>query len=162
MPPSLNFLEGLLMILSRFCKIYPHHEDPDSLILFSTKTASIICVPVSLLEDIHGSSISPEEEKTLSDLGFLVKGLDEEKADMTAFMNELNLLNREFRATVVMNLDCNLACRYCFEGTRKGKHYMSRETADEFVGFVEKRCEEHLPLHPPFFRGGGGGGGERE
>ena len=40
---------------------------------------------------------------------------------------------------VVVNLDCNLACRYCFEGVRKGKHYLSDEVAARFVDFVKTR-----------------------
>ncbi len=40
----------------------------------------------------------------------------------------------------VMNLDCNLACTYCYEGKQRGHHYMSTETADLLV----KYCEENF------------------
>jgi uncharacterized protein len=68
-----------------------------------------------------------------------------------------------------MNLDCNLACRYCFEGKRKGKFYMSRETANEFVEFVRNaiyhphpnplpsRAREKKGRFPTLEKGGEGG-----
>jgi uncharacterized protein len=142
------------MILSRYCKIYPHKEDPDSLVLFSTKKASKIILPKSLFKDILNSPLSEEDEKTLSELGFLVNSADEEKAEMLGFMNELNKINTQFRATIVMNLDCNLACKYCFEGTRKGRHYMTQETADFFINFLaDNLASNHKDIYLIFFGG---------
>ena len=37
-----------------------------------------------------------------------------------------------------MNLDCNLACGYCFEEGLRGKHAMSPETADLLVEMIER------------------------
>jgi uncharacterized protein len=139
------------MILSRYCKIYPHREDPDSLILFSTKTASIITVPESMIEEIEKGNISEEEKETLLKLGFLVNDADEESEEMLVFMDELNVLNKKFSAILVMNLDCNLACRYCFEGSRKGRFYMTQETADLFIDFVKNKylhVYNTLPSNP--------------
>ncbi len=165
------------MILSKYCKIYPYKDPPGSLLLFSTKKASTIVIPKSMLKDIKisNSSASPladsnppfpplskggeggfleenlsdEEKNTLIELGFLVNDAEEEKKEMLHFMDEINSINNIFRAYVVMNLDCNLACKYCFEGTRKGKHYMTKETADEFVDFINSK----IPLSPPFPKG---------
>jgi uncharacterized protein len=61
--------------------------------------------------------------------------------------------NKKFKAIVVLNLDCNLACKYCFEGSRKGKFYMTREMADLFVKFVRER----LLKSPTLAKGGEGG-----
>lgn len=142
------------MILSKYYKTYSNQKDPDSLILFSTKKASKIILPKSMFEDIQKGTISGEDEKTLSELGFLVKSAEEEKAEMLGFMDELNSLNAQFRATVVMNLDCNLACTYCFEGTRKGKYYMTQETADLFVDFAAKNLvSNHTDIYLVFYGG---------
>jgi uncharacterized protein len=73
-----------------------------------------------------------------SDLGFLCEDPETERREMLGFIDDLNAISRTFAAKVVMNLDCNLACRYCFEGQRKGRLFMARETADLFVGFVGK------------------------
>ncbi len=51
---------------------------------------------------------------------------------------EANRLSAKFTAQVVLNLDCNLACTYCYEGGMKGRHYMSPETARLLAEMVER------------------------
>jgi uncharacterized protein len=126
------------MKLSRYIKQYPSEEDKDSIVLFSTKRASAVLVPSTLIHDIENNSLSEEEQETLFGLGLLVRSDEEEKKEMLDFIQRLNVQNRTLIATVVLNLDCNLGCRYCFEGTRKGKLYLSDETADKFVNFVKQ------------------------
>ena len=125
------------MNLSKYCKIYSEPDDPGSVILFSTKSASKIAIPKSMLDDINRNNLSEEERESLSELGFLAKDDDEDRAGMLAFVDELNTVDKLFFAKLVMNLDCNLACRYCFEGTRKGSYYMSKETAELFLQFLK-------------------------
>jgi uncharacterized protein len=138
LPPFLKELQKS-MKLSKYTKLYLSEEDKNSLILFSTKKASAVLVPSALIKDIENNSLSEEEQETLFGLGLLARSDEEEKQEMLNFIRELNVLNRTFIATVVLNLDCNLGCRYCFEGTRKGKLYLSDETADKFVDFVKRR-----------------------
>lgn len=125
------------MKLSPYCKIYPS-EDTGSCILFLTMNAAKIRVPSSIISEIENHSLPEDEQAELCKLGFLIDNAEREKAATLAHMVELNAINRSFYAKVVMNLDCNLACKYCFEGTRKGKLYMSQETADSLVEFIDK------------------------
>ncbi len=127
------------MKLSAYAKIFPHPKECGSAILFSTKRASAVLVPSDLIEDIEKGHLSAEEQETLSNLGFLVRNEEEERREMLAFTRELNVRDRSFNFTVVLNLDCNLGCRYCFEGTRKGKYYLSDETAGRFIEFIQRR-----------------------
>ena len=90
-----------------------------------------------MLQDIEKDNLSEEERTALADLGFLVKHEDE-RIEMLGFVDELNSLNKKVGAVIVMNLDCNLACKYCFEGTRKGKHYLTKETAGQLIEFIKK------------------------
>ena len=90
------------------------------------------------MEDFKKNNLPEEERDTLKGLGFLVDDPDTEKREMLTFLEELNSINKVFKASVVMSLDCNLACKYCFEGQRKGKFYMSQETADLFVDYVSR------------------------
>jgi len=124
------------MDLTRYLKVFESEAGPDPLILFSTKKASIISVPSGMLTEIKSGRISEEERKDLSTLGFLCGSPATERGEMLGFIDDINGISRTFAAKVVMNLDCNLACKYCFEGQRKGKFFMSRETADLFIGFV--------------------------
>ena len=141
------------MTLSKYCKIYSRKEDPDSVILFSTKKASTIMLPKEMFLDIEKDSVSKEEKQTLADLGFLVDA-EEEMREMLGFVDELNSLKKTFGAIVAMNLDCNLACRYCFEGTRKGRHYLTKKTADQIVDFIKKKVGPETEEISIIFYGG--------
>jgi uncharacterized protein len=132
------------MILSRYCKSYHSTEDSDSVVLYSTKKASSILLPFSMLADIESGNLIEEEKETLEELGFLVKDHDTETTEVSGLIGELNTLNKTFHVKPVMNLDCNLACKYCFEGQRKGKFYMTQETADSFIHFVGERISADL------------------
>lgn len=142
------------MILSRFCKIYPYPDDLGSVILFSTKSAAKIAIPRSVLEDIGRDNLFQEEKESLHELGFLAKSEDEEKAELLGFMDGLNAADKVFAVQLVMNLDCNLACGYCFEGSRKGKFYLTRQTTDKFVEFVKKNIQPDIEKISIKFYGG--------
>jgi uncharacterized protein len=136
-----KFLTSLLieisMPLSRYCKIYLIPEDPKKVMLFSTLTTAAADVAVEVLQDIEKGNLSQKEKKTLMDLGFLVKSREAETRGLLRYVDDVNVENRIFTAIVILNLDCNLGCKYCYEGKRKGKHYMSADTADDFILFLK-------------------------
>jgi len=129
------------MHLSRYLRIYPSPGDPDMLLLYSTKKGASALVPAALLAAIKDDSIEPSDRKTLARLGFLVPDTAAEKKEMREAFAEANRLSRKFTAQVVMNLDCNLACTYCYEGGMKGRRYISPETARLLTEMVER---DHL------------------
>jgi uncharacterized protein len=131
------------MKLSCYTHISPSASDSDSKVLFCTKNASTILVPSGLLEDIEKGGLSGEETESLVELGFLVPSHEEEKREMLGFIREMNDRSRSMRYVVVLNLDCNLACKYCFEGTRKGKHFLSDEVEARFIDFVKRSDLSH-------------------
>jgi uncharacterized protein len=127
------------MKLSHYSKTYPAPGGPDSIILFSTKRASAVLVPKDLLADIEAGRLTEEERADLAELGLIVPSGEEERKEILSYIEDLNARDRSVKFIVVLNLDCNLACRYCFEGTRKGKHYLSDEVAARFIEFVRTR-----------------------
>ncbi len=88
---------------------------------------------------LPNARIGSQDIKTLKKLGFLISSPERERKEMLGFIDELRAPARTLSIKVAMNLDCNLACKYCFEGKRKGKLYMSRETANGLVDFIEKQ-----------------------
>jgi len=142
------------MILSRYCKIFRDTEDSGRLILFSCKKGSIIRVPEDMSERIGPGDLSQGEVYALGAHGFLVESEEAEKKELLAYIEEMNGINTKFDATVVLNLDCNFACRYCFEGKRKGAFYMSRETADMFINFVRNRIAPEMKEIKVVYYGG--------
>jgi uncharacterized protein len=142
------------MKLSRYSIIFPDSEDTDSFILFSTKRASAILVDKSILADIENGELGEDQRRTLTDLGFIVANHEEEQQELLRYIDELNEIDTKLSVIVAMNLDCNLACTYCFEGSRKGKHYMSTETAGHVIDFIEKKLTNDRELLNVTFYGG--------
>jgi uncharacterized protein len=142
------------MKLSRYCKKYPCAKERGAVTLFSTKSMSAINVPEEFVQDVEKGALSDDERETLQSLEFLAPGVEEEKQEMLGFIDELNGLSTTFTALVVLNLDCNLGCTYCFEGTRKGKHYLSERVADQFVDFLQTGALEGKEAVNIIFYGG--------
>ncbi len=125
-----------MLHLTTYHRAYSSPVHPGQVVLFSTRTAASLLVPADLLADIEQGTISEEECTTLTTHGFLVESAEAERREMLGFLDELAALDRCFKPTVVLNLDCNLACVYCFEGSRKGRHYLSEETADRMLDYL--------------------------
>ena len=142
------------MNLSRYCARYPDFKKNSRITLFSTKTGSVVTISADVIQDIEQGRLSAEERKTLKTEGFLVRSADQEKKELLHFIEKLNLGSEIFNAMVVLNLDCNLGCTYCFEGARKGKHYLKAETADQFVNFVKRQdLDEKEQINIVFYGG---------
>jgi uncharacterized protein len=124
--------------LSRYRRIFAPAALPGERVLFSTRTAAAVRVPEALLEEIERGALSPAEGRTLADLGLLVEDPEAERRGMLGFLDDLALKDRSLGATVVLTMDCNLACTYCFEGTRRGAHRMTPATAREVAAFLRR------------------------
>ena len=142
------------MKLSRYVTTYPDSNDPGSTIFYSTKRTSAILVDKSVLSDIENGRLDEEERKTLTDLGFLVEDHEQEQREMLGYIDDLNKIDTKLSVVVAMNLDCNLACTYCFEGSRKGDYYMSAETAGRVVDFIGKNLTQNKEYLNVTFYGG--------
>ena len=127
------------MQLSYYLKVYPFEERPDHLLLFSTKKASKVLLKRETFQSIKNGTLSPSDEAVLSKLGMIVHDRQAEQGAMLSFMDELNAKSTGLSLMVVLNLDCNFACTYCYEGDMKGKHYMSTDTADRLIDFIKER-----------------------
>ena len=142
------------MHLSRYLKIYPYRKEPGYLLFFSTKRASKVLLPESVMESIEKGVVIESDEYTLSGLGILVPDRDEEKREMLHSIDAMNREATKFGAIVVMNLDCNLACTYCYEDGMKGTHYMSSKTADLLIDFIKRNAlEKRKHVHLDFYGG---------
>lgn len=142
------------MHLSRYLKRYPCPERPGHLLLFSTRTAAIAIVPEKTIADIEQGTISPATGETLSRLGFLVSDTDAEAEEVRRFFTMLNQQRTLATIIAVLNMDCNLACTYCFEGRMKGKRYMDLSTAERLVSFLDRRYfAEGVSLNLDFYGG---------
>jgi uncharacterized protein len=129
------------MRLSPYLKIYPCLDSPGQFLLYSTRRASVVRVPARTLWQIEEGTLPVADQQTLTRLGILVSDPLAEREEILNRFSEANRLSRRFNAIVVLNLDCNLACPYCFEEGVRGRHYMAADTADSLVAMLER---DHL------------------
>ena len=125
------------MQLSRYLKVYPSEQRPGHLLLFSTKKASKILLTKETFQSIEKDALSPSDEALLSKLGMIVPDREEERQATVGLPDRLNTKNPALDITVILNLDCNFSCIYCYEGDMKGKLYMSDETTDRLIDFIK-------------------------
>lgn len=138
------------MRFSRYLRFFDYKEAPGSVLLYSTKKASKLLLPLSMLEAVEAGTLSPSDLRTMADLGFLVADAEAEKMQMKTVFESAG--SRQSSAMVVMNLDCNLACTYCYEGRMKGAHYMTSETAGRLIDFMEN-FSAGSSIHLDFYGG---------
>lgn len=126
------------MPLSRYLTIYPCPEKPGSFLLYSTKKGAVVRLSAALLAAARAGTLAPAEAERLRRLEIVVDDPAAERAAMAAAVERTNLRRRRFNALVVLNLDCNLACPYCYEDPFRGRHFMAPETAQLLVETVRR------------------------
>jgi uncharacterized protein len=75
-------------------------------------------------------------------MGMIVQDREEEKRAVLGFIDGINAKNSVLNITVVLNLDCNFACLYCYEGNLKGNFYLSDETEAGLIDYVKRNFPE--------------------
>jgi uncharacterized protein len=121
------------MELSRYVKMYPSTELQGPVLVYSTLRGSKLTVSSTLAQAIHSGTVTGQDAHTLQRLGILVQDAAAEREQMRTIFELSNEYGRRFTALVTLNLDCNLACGYCYEDHFRGKNYMSEATADLLV-----------------------------
>ncbi len=137
--PFFSAQHKTLMHFSTYIRTYPLDEKPESLLVYSTKRAAVLVLKKEIIESIEKGTLSSEAQKTLSDLGIIVPDREAEKESMLGLIDGLNARDTGMNVTVVLNMDCNFACVYCYEGGMKGRLYMSEDTADLLIDFIKQR-----------------------
>ncbi|MBI5408474.1 MAG: geopeptide radical SAM maturase [Nitrospirae bacterium] len=142
------------MKLSQYVTIYPYEEKPGYLLLYSTKKSSKILLKEDTYNSIINGSLSSESEATLSKLGMIVPDVETEKKEMLGLLDVINAKNDRLNISVIINLDCNFNCVYCYEGGLKGKFYMTDETAELLLDFIKNKfTPEKKSINIDFYGG---------
>ena len=130
------------MQLSHYVKTYPYPEMPGYRLVFSTKRFARLLVPEDVLTAIEEDDLTEEETALLLEHGIITDDPEADRREATGSLDAHNSANTELRLTVLLNMDCNFDCIYCYEGDLKGRHYLSEETAGRLVAFIEERFTE--------------------
>ncbi len=125
------------MQLSTYLKIYPCPDQPGVNLVYSTLRSSVVLLPDDLLEAARSNTLPDEERATLSQLGILTPDRDAECEWMRTIF-DIPRRDTPFSAIVVLNLDCNLACPYCYEESFRDRRYMGAATATLLVETIRR------------------------
>lgn len=142
------------MFLSHYTHIFSWPDDPELQLCYSSLTGAKALVPKDILHGIANKTLDTESLNTLLDLGFLTEDQDAEKQQAVNMVKEINDLRRVMNVSVILNLNCNFRCRYCYEGTQKGQSVMSIDTADQLITFIKKRFQPEMTRLTLDFYGG--------
>jgi uncharacterized protein len=117
------------MQLSRYLTVFPCPENIGSNYIYSTKRGSLVKVSDALLAELRSGRLDPVRAEQLERIGILVSDPATELEEMRDKLADAANRQRKFNVTAVLNLDCNLACPYCFEERFRRSQYMTGETA---------------------------------
>ncbi|MFA7346242.1 MAG: geopeptide radical SAM maturase [Desulfurivibrionaceae bacterium] len=127
------------MQLTPYLVTFPHQDDPDQMVLFATKTGALIVLPQEDFSDLRQGRVEAEHVEPLKEMGFLVESVAQERRAVFGYLDEINRLTPNLTVAVILGLECNFACRYCFQGEQKGKKNMTEATADQLIAYIKKR-----------------------
>ncbi len=133
-----------------------HKERPDKSILFSAKRASTVIMPTDMARSITEGIVPDENRQALYDLRMITDSPEDEKREMRGFIERFNTSSDKWGALLVLTLDCNLACKYCFEdygGSQKGDFYMTKEIAERFIFFAVEKSRHKKQISVTFYGG---------
>lgn len=141
------------MQLSNYLKIYPCPDQPGMNLVYSTLRSAVVLLGDDLLEAVRNNTLEEEDQATLTQLGIMVPDPAAE-LEMLRTIFDTTRPNTPFSAIVVLNLDCNLACPYCYEAALRGQHYMSAETTALLVETIRReRIAPGQPVRLTFYGG---------
>ena len=127
------------MVLSAYVKAYPFPGRPGTLLVFSTRKTSMLLLPEDLYRRLEAGQIPPEAEEPLLRLGILVRDREAEVREAFGFLDRANRETTGLTIAVILGMECNFRCSYCYEGSLKGPARMDRATEDRLVEFVDQR-----------------------
>ncbi len=125
------------MPLSRYLKSFSDPDRPGFLLLYSTRKGALVRVSEQLLATARNGTLSEPDQNILRRMELWVDDPAAEREAMLNVVERTNGSSSTFSATVVLTLDCNLACPYCFEDHFRGDHAMNDETARLLVAHIK-------------------------
>ncbi len=124
------------MVLSPYVKTYPHPQKPGTLLVLSTRKAAVCQLPEALFQRLEEGDIPEAAVETLTRLGVLTADAETERTEMLGCFERFDQLSSGLNAAVILGMECNFRCGYCYEGTLKGNKAMAPATADRLAAFV--------------------------
>lgn len=127
------------MQLTPYLISFPHPDDPGQVVLFAAKTGAVIVLLQEDFADLQQGRAEGEHIEPLREMDFLVESVAQERQAVLGYLDEINRLSPNLTVAIILGLECNFSCRYCFQGEQKGKKNMSDATAEQLVAYIKQR-----------------------
>ncbi|MCI5121805.1 MAG: radical SAM protein, partial [Candidatus Electrothrix sp. AUS4] len=128
------------MYFTPYLTTHRHPSIPEQVLLFSTKTGALVLLPEEDFTALQNGDTENEYIAPLAEMGFLVQDLEAEHREVARYMEDINRYNPNLTLALILGMECNFACKYCFEGKQKGgEKAMDDRTADQLIAFIKER-----------------------
>ena len=127
------------MQLTPYLVVSPAPDDHGQVLLFATKTGALIVLSQEDFADLQQGMVDKEDMPLLTEMGFLVESVTRERQAVSGYLDELNRINPNLTVAIILGLECNFACKYCFQGEQKSKKNMTDATTEQLVAYIKKR-----------------------
>lgn len=142
------------MPLSRYLKTFSDPDRPGVVLLYSTKKGSVVRISERLLASARDGSLPESDREVLRRMELWVDDSAAEREAMANLVDQTNSRSSTFSVTVVLTLDCNLACPYCFEDNFRGHHAMNDKTARLLIDYIQReQIDCGRDVHVRFYGG---------
>jgi uncharacterized protein len=125
--------------LSNYIKTVSLPGEPDGVLLFSTRKTSLVFLSAETFAGLVAGKAPDSLVAPLTRLGFWVADRAAERKEVWEMPAAVNRLNSGVRAAIILGMACNFACRYCYEGSLKGRRAMNDATAEQAIAFLQKK-----------------------
>jgi len=122
------------------------HIDKNTVGIYNTLHDSALLISKEYFKNLP-NNINNEKIKTLLiNEKVLFDSSFDERLYFRYFINKLKYSPQQASFTLLLTTDCNLACKYCFEGLTNNTVYMSEQTANDIVIYFQNILKIHTSL----------------
>ncbi len=143
-----------IMKLSHYLKIFSASILSEDDLLFSTSTGALALVAPEEVQRLQQGDFTSSLVEELVELGLLVHDAAAEQQQMLGYIDELNNCDPNLKLDIIVGMDCNFACPYCYEEGVKAKEAMSSTTIVALLTFAKKQLQDSTEtIHATFYGG---------
>lgn len=130
------------MKFSKYNLIFQFEED---YLLVNTFSGALYNIDSDYKRIIESGIIDELDDKTISDYykkGIIIDDDVDERRIIKYYQNKEKFCNRMLSLTVLLTMECNLGCVYCFEGSKTfHKLYLETDTMNAIYKFIQNVLE---------------------
>lgn len=127
------------MVFSPYLTLHRHHTIPGQVLLFSTKTGALVLLPEEDFTALDNGATDNPYMDQLTEMDMMVGDPEAERRQVSRYLADINHHNPNLTLAIILGMECNFSCLYCFEGQQKGKKSMDDDTADQLIAFIKAR-----------------------